>query len=234
MDTRTPPPATAYHSLAMAIAVAVVVALGFGPTARERLLHSPTPIPGILHIHAAVFTSWVLLLLLQSGLVRVGRVVWHRRLGLLAVVLGTAMPFLGLATAIITTRIHRAEGDTGGDAFLIVSCFDMLAFAITFGLAVFWRRRPEYHRRLMVMASCGLTVAAFARLPDWLMPHNAWYLGVDALLLTAVLMDWAVLRRVHPVHRYGVPLLMVGQATAMWIYTTNAQFWLPIARALLA
>lgn len=152
----------------------------------------------------------------------------------IAVALGTAMPFLGLATAVITTRIHRAEGDTGGEAFLIVSCFDMLAFVITFGLAVFWRSRPEYHRRLMVMASCGLTAAAFARLPDWLVPHNAWYLGVDALLLTAVLMDWAVLRRVHPVHRYGVPLLMVGQATAMWIYTTNAQFWLPIARALLA
>jgi hypothetical protein len=227
------PPARASHSLGIAIAVALVVALGFGPTARERLFHAPTPIPLILHIHAAVFTSWVLLLLVQSGLVRIARVAWHRRLGVLGVVLGSVMPILGLATAIVMTRIHRAEGETGGDAFLIVSCFDMLAFAVAFGLAVRWRRRPDYHGRLIVMATCGLTAAAFARLPHWLMPRNAWYLGVDALLLAAVALDWRAHRRVHPVHRYGVPLLMLGQAMAMWIYTSNAPAWLTIARVLL-
>jgi hypothetical protein len=234
MSNRTAPAAADYHSLAMAVAVALVVALGFGPTARERLFQSPTPIPVILHVHAAVFTLWVLLLLVQSGLVRIRRVAWHRRLGLLGVALGTVMPLLGVATAVVTTRIHRANGDTGGDAFLIVSCFDMLAFAITFGLAVRWRRRPEYHRRLMLMASCGLTVAAFARLPDWAMPDNAWYLGVDALLLTAVILDRMVHGRVHPVHRYGIPLLMLGQAMTMWIYRSEAPVWLAIARALLA
>jgi hypothetical protein len=67
-----------------------------------------------------------------------------------------------------------------------------------------------------------------------LMPDNAWYVGVDALLLAAVIRDAVVLRQIHPVHLYGVPMLILGQATAMWIYRSNAQAWLMIARALIA
>ena len=89
--------------------------------------------------------------------------------------LGGLLPLIGIATALTMTRLNRAESDADvdGEAFLIVSLFDMLAFAVIFGLAVYWRRRPEYHRRLMLMATCGLTVAAFARFPQWLVPSHS-------------------------------------------------------------
>jgi hypothetical protein len=52
------------------------------------------------------------------------------------------------------TRLNRLGREFGGESFLIVSFFDMLAFGVTFGLAMYWRRRPEYHRRLTLMAMC--------------------------------------------------------------------------------
>jgi hypothetical protein len=220
-------------NLAMALAVAVIVGFGFGPTANARLLRSPSPRPLLLYVHAAMFTGWVLLFVVQAALVHVRHVAWHRRLGLTGAALGALMPVVGIATALVMTRLNRLGREFGGESFLIVSFFDMLAFGVTFGLAMYWRRRPEYHRRLMLMATCGLTVAAFARFPRWLMPGNAWYVAVDALILIAVAQDWYVDRHIHPVYRYGLPALIVGQATVMWIYVSRASAWVEIAHALL-
>ena len=41
----------------------------------------------------------------------------------------------------------------------------MTAFTVPFALAVYWRRKLEFHRRLFLIATCALTSAAFARLP---------------------------------------------------------------------
>jgi hypothetical protein len=219
--------------LAVAVAIALIVAIGFGPTANAKLFRPPIAQPLILYVHAATFTAWVLLFIAQAALVRARRVPWHRRLGLFGIVLGGLLPFVGIATALTMTRLHRAERGTTGEAFLIISFFDMLAFAVIFGLAVYWRRRPEYHRRLMLMATCGLTVAAFARFPQWLVPTHCWYAFVDVLILTGAARDWMLMRRVHPVYLYGLPALALGQATTMWIYMSRAPTWIAIAQALL-
>jgi hypothetical protein len=50
-----------------------------------------------------------------------------------------------------TSQLHRANRD----AFLIVPLFDIVAFAICFGLAILWRENPERHRRLMLGAAFG-------------------------------------------------------------------------------
>jgi hypothetical protein len=219
----------------IAIIVAVVVAIGFGRTVDAGLVHSRSARPFILYLHVAIFTSWVLIFIAQAGLVRFRRLAWHKRFGIAGGVLGAFMPLVGMWTAVVMTRVHRAEthSDTAGEAFLIVSVFDMLAFAVTFALAIYWRRRGEYHRRMMLMASCGLTVAAFARFPLWLMPRNFWYVYVDALILAGPVRDWIIMRRVHPVYQYGLPALAVGQATTMWIYVSRAPAWIAIAHALL-
>jgi hypothetical protein len=86
---------------------------------------------------------------------------------------------------------------------------------------------------LVLISACGLTVDAIARLPGWLVPDNAYYVGVDALILVAVARDWIVTRRVHPVFMYGLPTLALGQAAAMWILLTAAPAWVAIAHALL-
>ena len=68
----------------MAWLVLLVVAYGFGRNLSERLLQrtGTEPLPWILHVHALAFAGWVVLFLVQSGLVRGGALRLHRRLGL--------------------------------------------------------------------------------------------------------------------------------------------------------
>jgi len=39
-------------------------------------------------------------------------------------------------------------------------------FAVPVALAIYWRKKPEFHRRLMLIASCALADAAFGRSPE--------------------------------------------------------------------
>lgn len=214
----------------MAWLVLAVVAYGFGRGLAGRLLQPAAPLPWILHVHALVFSGWVLLFLVQSGLVRAHAVRLHRRLGMLGAVLGTALPVLGVATALAMRQWHAHQGPVN-DAFLAVSFNDMLTFAVAFGLALRWRRRPDWHRRLMLIASCALTVAAFARFPRTLVPADTWYAGVDLLIGLGLLRDRIVDGRVHPVYAIGLPALMAGQALALYLALAAPAGWLALLRA---
>ena len=68
----------------MAILLCVVVFIGFSPTYfRAGMLRAPLPSP-ILHFHGAVFTLWMVLFVVQAGLISARRVAWHRSLGTVA------------------------------------------------------------------------------------------------------------------------------------------------------
>jgi len=219
----------------MSLLIAAVVAFGFGQTLEARLIHPPTPRPTILYVHIALFAAWVVLFISQTLFVRIGQANWHRRLGIFGIAVGAAMPLVGMATALTMTRLNAGRGSIAVEdqAFLALSFFDMLAFTAFLLAAVGYRKRPEYHRRLMLIATCGLTVAAFARFPSGLLPDNTWYLGVDALILTGVVRDLLVEGRVHPVYAFGLPAVMLGQSVTMWAYLTRVPAWLMLARILL-
>ncbi len=154
-----------YFYFVMSLLVAAIVVWGFSHTVNENLFHATLSRPFLLWIHAAAFSSWVVSFILQSALVRTHHVRMHRSLGWFGAALGTVMVPLGITTAIVmarfdTVRLHQS----GADAFLIEPFFDMLAFGVCFGLAVLWRKKPEFHRRLIFVATCVLLDAAFGRI----------------------------------------------------------------------
>jgi len=216
-----------FFYLGMSLLVAAVVIFGFSHTIVANLLHPDRPRPLILHIHAIVFSSWVILFITQSALVRASRVTLHRRLGVFGAILGGILPFLGITTALVMQHWH-GQLDSASNAALSLPFNDMLTFSIAFGLAIYWRRRPEFHRRLMLIATCCLTGAAFARFPESMVPDNAFYACVDLLILLGVLRDLLVARRVHAVYRYGLPCMIASQAIAQYLMLAAPSPWLAI------
>ena len=227
-----------YFYFAMAVFIAFAVATGFSFTIGDNLFHPVHPAlarPPILYFHAGLFFSWIALFVFQTSLVRSRNVQMHRRVGPWGVALGVAMIVVGVATAIIMRRYRLAHDATETPAFLSIPFNDLSEFAVAFALAVAWRRNREFHRRLMLLATIALTGAAFARFPLPMMQNTwFWYSFTDGLLVICVLRELLLTRRVHPVFLYGVPLFLIGEYGAAYLFLHPPALWLSICRAIIA
>jgi hypothetical protein len=222
-----------YFYFCMSLVLALIVALGFSRTVDDSLFHASPPRPLLLWIHGAAFCTWVIFFIAQSALVRVRKVSVHRLLGWFGAGLAAVMVGLGLTIAVVMTRFDTVVLQQKGVAsFLSVSFADMLMFASCIALAIRWRKKPEYHRRLVLIASCVLMDAAIARF-DLVFAYNLFYPFVDFLIVLGVLRDWAVDKRVHKVYLYALPSLIVVQSLAMYVWRINPKWWQGITQAIL-
>jgi hypothetical protein len=216
--------------------IAGVVAYGFAQTLSQNLLHSAIPRPGILWLHAAVFFAWIGLFITQTTLVRARRVRWHRTLGVVGLLLGAMMSLMGVATSLAMGRFniaHAVRDPAGAEAFLAIPFNDMIFFTSILAAAAWWRKRPDVHRRLIFIATCLLTAAAFARYPFITILALRWYAGVDVLLLLGVAYDLTVHRRIHTAYALALPPILAGQVFAMWLFLARPNWWLAFARHLI-
>ncbi|MGA8311255.1 MAG: hypothetical protein WB755_14570 [Terriglobales bacterium] len=223
-----------YFYFLMTLLIFGTVVYGFSHTVDQNLIHPAVPRPFILYVHAAVFSGWLVLFVLQSTLVRSHHVRWHRRVGWFGVGLGAVIPVLGVATAIAMGRFNTFQlHQTGAAAFLIIPLWDMVNFAAAFALAVYWRKKPEFHRRLILIACCALTAASFGRSPPNILPRIVFYAGVDLLILLGVVRHLIVNRSIHQVYRYALPAIILGQVVVMYAATVQPAVWMRIAHSML-
>ena len=99
--------------------------------------------------------------------------------------------------------------------FLMRGLFGLAVFAGLVGAAIANRKRPAWHKRLILCASIVIVVPGLERA----MPIPAlgahWYMVVDAVVLALALagpcLDLAQRRRVHPAYVWGVGTILLGQ-----------------------
>jgi hypothetical protein len=173
--------------------------VGFAPTYYlAGIFHAPLP-SRIVHVHAVVFSSWILLLVTQTSLVSGGRVDLHRRLGIAGFVLACLMVIVGVMAA--TDALARSAGAPIRDplSFYIVPLTDVLVFATLMVFAFRNRRNAATHKRLIYVASSGILIAAIARWPWSFVHRNAPHAAFVVYGFLAVLMmyDWWATRKLH-------------------------------------
>jgi hypothetical protein len=228
-----------YSYFALAVLLAAIVWYGFSHTIEENLFHPSFPRPRVLYAHAALFGGWMVLLVVQTGLVALARKRrWHRWLGWLGVAMACAMPVLGTWSALRMTHLRYGFGDIDDVAFLILAFNDMAAFAGLMAAAILLRdRQSEAHKRLVLMASTVICVAALTRFPPWLPApeHGVWpyYLYADILVALGLLRDLAVLGRAHWVYTRVFPAVIALQALANAVYMTRPKPWMDFALQLI-
>jgi hypothetical protein len=224
-----------YFYLFMSLLIPVIVIYGFSHTVDQNLFHASPPRPLLLSFHGAVFSTWLAFLIFQSLLVRTRNVKLHRLTGWFGLALGAAMVVIGISTAIVMSRFDEFTlHEPGVEEFLIVPFYDMLAFGVLLALAIYWRKKPEYHRRLILLATCVLTDAGFGRFPQTFMSFIVFAeLGVDSLMLLGVLRDLIVNRRIHKVYLYALPAVFVVQWTTVYVFMHKTPIWMHIAHAIL-
>jgi FtsH-binding integral membrane protein len=222
-----------YFYLIMSLVIAAVVIAGFSRTVNPNLIHANPPRPLLLWIHGAAFSAWLVFFTVQSGLVRIRKVSVHRLLGWFGAALATLMLVLGCIITVVMARfdtfvLHQKDAD----AFMSVPFYDMLAFGTLVALAIYWRKRPEYHRRLLFMASCTLLDAGIGRFDFWF-NNNLFYPFLDFLIVLGMLRDWYVDGRINKVYLYALPPMIVLQSLAVYAWRANPAWWQAITRAIL-
>lgn len=137
----------------MTLAMAFFVFGGFGMHSFLPALRGDfPPAPPIVHLHAVVFVSWMLLLVTQAALVGTGNVRLHRSLGTWGIAHATAIMLLGLSLQLIATRGAMLKGLAPGTDGLYLGLCAFAGFTTMFTLAIRNRRRPEIHKRLILFA----------------------------------------------------------------------------------
>jgi hypothetical protein len=217
----------------MALLMCLCVYIGFGPTYfRAGLVHAPLFSP-ILHVHGALFTLWMLLFTVQAVLVTAHRVQLHRTLGTIFFCLPPIMIVLGVMAAVAALRHGVRIGPLDPAVSFAIPMIGLTGFVPVIYAAWVTKRKPDTHKRLILIATAGLVEAAFGRFPwaQFGVPPAAGALtGLGALLLMLVLYDLIALRRIHRATMWALPLTFAVNAAAVPIGMTA--WWHSLAAAI--
>ncbi len=200
----------------MAVLATALVVIGFGITYLVPLAAGGLrPVAPMVHVHAAFYFGWMLLLILQSALVGRGNVSLHRSLGLFGISVATGMLLIGLAMTLIITRAQLEEGFEGAYDLAYISFVALAVFGSLFVLAIRARADREAHRRYMLLATIALIGAGINRIYDalfgWNFNYLAIYLTMDAMIALLLVYDWRTLSHLHRATVVGAAANIVPQ-----------------------
>lgn len=224
-----------YFTWAAIVAVLLVFA-GFARTYYLKAFFGAPALPTLLHLHGAILTLWFVLFFIQVRLVAAHRVDFHRLLGSFGAMLAVLVLWVSSAVAIPAAR-RDYLADPHSDAALSFLAFLLLGELLSFGcfilVGLLLRRRPETHKRLMLLGSCCFLGAPIIRIPLHFVPTlNVWTIFgiIDSIPIAFISYDTIRNRTLHPAFLWGGtafvlvnPTLMLFSKTALWI---NFARWL--------
>jgi hypothetical protein len=216
----------------MSSVLLLIVLAGFTPTLYLRAFFNVPAIPVAVWVHGLVLTAWFVAFFLQTALVAVRRTDLHRRLGWVAGGLGVAV--FASSTAVTLNFAPRlvalgANLETSIAIFSEVVWSDfatLLAFTLFLSMALVFRRQPEIHKRLMLLASISLVQPALSRIFRWpvFAGLNPTVLGLVSLLLLVLALgvyDLVSRKRVHPVTCLGGTFFMGAKLVSIYVIATS-------------
>jgi hypothetical protein len=200
----------------IAAITAATVLLGFAKTYFLAGVFAAKLPSTLVHIHGALFTSWIALLATQIVLVSMGRVRWHMRLGIVGMFLAPLMVIVGFATLFAYIRRPTGLRILPPPVQHGITAFDTLTLCIFAGLTL-WaflaRRDAAAHKRLMLLATITILGPAIVRWPFGFVHGTFGILPVmDSLLAVLVIYDLWTRRSLHRTTVCGLLLTVAWQA----------------------
>ena len=217
----------------VAIGTLLIVFIGFARTYFLKGVFGTSALSILLHAHAVLVTLWFVLFLIQTRLVAMRRIDLHRRLGVVAAVIATLVVLFGTAVAFSASKRGFLQNpasvrDIRGFAIL---CGFLVDFSVFVGAALYYRRRPEIHKRLMLLACCSILAPAIGRVPVTLISSGGdWptFILLDLFVLICISYDTIKNRKLHRAFGWGGLLLVATFPSTLLIAQSNG--WLRFAR----
>lgn len=222
--------------LAMSAISAGIIFLGFAPSFYlKSVIHAPPPLSPMSITHGVVFTAWTLLFLTQAAFIAYRKPAPHRQLGILGVILFGVVLTLGYASAINAGQLGHAPPDSPPPlAFMALPLIGITGTLVIFGVAVWNRRRSDWHKRLMLVSLFTFTSPAVGRLtiPAGV-PEHATTIALtvaELLLVAAMVHDYRTNKRVHHAYWFSAIVMLTVQLSVYWAY--GSPTWMTFAKAI--
>ena len=240
--------------VAMAVWYIAIVLTGFLPDSFMKVgmvqAGKRPPFPPILHVHAVLMGSFLLLLLAQATMMATGRCEQHKRVGIVAFLFVPALVIAGLlvAPAIYHQVAHAAVAGPpavrGAMAQRQSELDNILAMQMSVGvmfplfMAIGLRARAGnsgLHKRMMFLATAVPLAAAFARI-QWLprtLPASpvSSELYIVAAVMPMFLWDVFRNRRVH--EAYWIWLAVYVPISVLIALVWDKPWWHATARSIM-
>lgn len=177
--------------------------------------HGPV-LPAHLYVHGVLLTAWFVLAFVQTCLVATGRTDVHRMLGVAGVVVAAGI----VPSSVLTTVLRDAPIIDQNPWRAFGQLLTMTTFSICVVSAVYLRRRPADHKRLMWFASLSLIAPAIDRLIATVAYVTGWFppdrgpvwagYSMIGLLLIVVARDLISEKRLHRGTLWGLSAIVIA------------------------
>ena len=219
-----------------ALGSALLVFAGFARTYFLKGLFGTPQLALLLHLHGIVVTAWFVLFVVQTRLVSMRRVDLHRRLGVFAAVVAALVVLVGGGVAVHASRRGFLSDPNSMRDILglaILSGF-LLDFALFVGLALYFRRRADFHKRLMLLGTCSILAPAINRVPvPFIQAGDLWVTFglLDLCALLCIAYDAIRNGRLHPTFGWGGLFLLLTFPFCLFVAKSSA--WIHFAKWIL-
>jgi hypothetical protein len=210
-------------------ALAAAVALtGFAKTFFHPLITGTFSAHPAVYIHGVFLFGWVAFFIVQAVLVREWRVATHRRMGWIGLALAFGVVASTLIIGVLASQRIAAGGAVGqANSELLVILLEMTVFASLVTAAVLFRRRPETHKRLMLLALIGALGPAWFRFRHYFPAIEnpvLFYslLLADSVILLAIAIDLRAGRGFHPAYLYAGGAMVAVHCVEVFAFSTPA------------
>ncbi len=212
-----------------------IILIGFARTYYLKFAFDAPPLPSLLvHTHGLLMTTWIAFFIMQVWLIRSKRAKVHMKLGIVGVALGIGILFAGFFTAVAGAKYPppppTAPADIPPLAFLAVPIFDLLMFAGLFGAAIYYRKRPADHKRLMLLTVLNFLPPGLGRFPVASIQSLGplFFFGVPSVLAIGLLIyDTWRNRKLNIVFLLGAIALIASYPLRIMLSGTDA--WISFA-----
>ena len=221
--------------LLFAAMAAAAIAVGFSTTYVIPAARGSLGIPWIVHLHGWAAFAWVALLAAQVMLVRSKRSRLHRQVGKAAIPLALLIWSTGIFVGLwATERDLPNQGDFALSA-LAGTATSLTMFLALVIAAVALRRRPDWHKRVMLLATIVVLWPAFFRFRHLMpfVPRPELWLGLFVADLPIVIGAWRDHWRwgeVHPAWKWLGSAVFIEQAFELWAFGNGIMT--PVGRAI--
>jgi hypothetical protein len=175
----------------MCLLLLAIVLIGFSRSFFLRAIFKVPAIPWYVYVHGAVMTAWIVLLVTQTSLIAAHRIDLHRRLGIGGAFLAPAVAVSALLlTLTIPSLFQRGVPSPNGQPLPQAVAYpimwgnfgSILLFSTMVPIALWLRRRPDVHKRLLLLASFPMVGPATGRMYGF---PELWGITSSAPLITA-------------------------------------------------